>query len=127
VGPGRYPVAKDRQAYVQKIQELETFFNNQLSRPIKTRARAQRTGRGLEAGARRWQQTLTQQTKESRQTEELQSLTQTAIRAASGTTGRRNGGSRRNLAEMQKIQGDLEQQYQADAASMETQPRSGRG
>ena len=68
---------KDRQAYEQKIQDLESFFSSQLNTTEKNAVRAlNELDAAWQQERARWQQTLAQQVKDFRQNEELQKVAQ---------------------------------------------------
>ena len=68
---------RDQQAYRQKIDELETYFKNQLTVTEKNAVRAlNELDAAWQQERLRWQETVAQQTTEFRQTSELQTVSQ---------------------------------------------------
>jgi hypothetical protein len=66
---------KDRLAYEQKIQDVESFFTQQLATTEKNAVRAlNELDAAWQQERQRWQQTVAQQTKDARQQIELQSV-----------------------------------------------------
>ena len=76
---------KDQQGYRQKIDELETYFKNQLAVTEKNAVRAlNELDAAWQQERLRWQETLAQQSKETRQNVELQNGQPAAARTARG-------------------------------------------
>jgi chromosome segregation ATPase len=113
---------KDRQAYEQKVQELEAFFHKQLVATEKNAVRAlNELDTAWQQERLRWQQTVAVDSKESRQREELQNATQQQMEQHLTQLTEENQQLRAFRAEAQAAQNTVEQQFKGHISALEAQ------
>jgi chromosome segregation ATPase len=113
---------KDRQAYEQKIADLEAFFNKQITTTEQNAVRAlNELDAAWQAERLRWQQTVGQDAKEVRQRDELQKVSLQQLEQRVAQLEDENNRLRASQSELHQTYAGQEQQLQAQISTLEAQ------